>query len=173
MSGVERWPGSRLKLPPNFVPDKKIFYYLSVSGICNPNRFAPQEDHLITLGSGRRGDDIVNSDQSTVFRQDKSRPLLLLLSKLHVYLLDLPAREMLFNVQVKADKSKCQPDRLFVINEILRRICINNVLMDKGWIAMRQRIVLKFFVCLLICLHNLPIRTGPSLSGADNKRQTM
>ena len=59
----------------------------------------------------------------------------------HMCQLNLPAGKLFLDVQVEAYKRKGQFDRLVTFGNGLRAKSIDDVLMNKRWIAVRERVV--------------------------------
>jgi hypothetical protein len=62
--------------------------------------------------------------------------------------LDLPPRQFSFDVQVEANECERQRDRFGMSIGVLRGECIDDVLMDKGWITTLERVAAQRIVAL-------------------------
>ena len=54
------------------------------------------------------------------------------------------------NVQIETDEGESQTNRFCLFVGMLRRVGIDDVLMDKRWIAVSQRVTSKLIVKFLI-----------------------
>lgn len=77
-------------------------------------------------------------------------------------LLHLLAGKLLFNVQVNSNQRERQLNRVVVLIRMLSSRCVDNVLMDKTWIQLRQCVATEPVIrCLGIIDEGfaLPVRT--------------
>ncbi len=74
-------------------------------------------------------------------------------AELHVDPLHLLAGEVLLHSQIEPDQSERNRDRLGGCASVLRRVRVDQQLVDKCWIGMRQRVVRQLVVQFLIVRH--------------------
>jgi hypothetical protein len=80
------------------------------------------------------------------------RPLSFSTPKLHVYFLDLAARKLSFNSEIKANQTEDNADRLAIVARRLHAERIDNVLQDKPGAA--HRIDIDLIVRSMRHIHN-------------------
>jgi len=112
-------------------------YGLTIGAESRPNRFAPIVDRQVTLRSGRCCQDIGDGDGAPVFGQMDRRPFSFCAAKLHVHFLDLAARKLFFNVEIKANQPEHKADRLALVVVGLHGEGVHDVLQDESRAAHR------------------------------------
>jgi hypothetical protein len=65
-----------------------------------------------------------------------------------VYELYLAARAPLFHSKIQSDERECDGDRLGALVGLLRRKCIDDVLVNECGITVRQRVSAQFIICV-------------------------
>jgi hypothetical protein len=85
-----------------------------------------------------------------LFWQLRAEPLLTALSKPHMKLLHLSARSIFLHMQIQTKQGGHNCDWLGTLIGMLSRVRINNILVDKPRISMRQRVVQEFVIEVLI-----------------------
>lgn len=118
-----------------------------------PNGNAPLMNHSIALRSCRRSDHLADSDSASSLWKRKDWPRLLVTREFHMCQLDLLAGKVFLDVQVEADQRKGQFDRLVTFGDGLRAKGIDDVLMNKRRIAVRERVITQLIVSVMIYIH--------------------
>ena len=105
-----------------------------------PDGNAPLMNHSIALRPRRCSHHLADSDFTSGSWERTNWPRLLVAREFHMCQLDLPAGKLFLDVQVEADQRKGQFDRLVSFGAGLRAKGIDDVLMNKRWIAERERV---------------------------------
>ena len=112
-------------------------YGLAIGAESSPHGAAPIIDRQVTLRSGRCCQHIGNGDGALVLGQVDRRPFSFCAPKFHVHSLDLAARKLLFNLEIKANQAEHNADRLALVVVGLHGEGVNDVLQDEPRAAHR------------------------------------
>jgi hypothetical protein len=67
-----------------------------------------------------------------------------------MHFLDLPAGKVFLDEQIEAHERKGERDRFRLIIRVLCGECVHDVLMNKRWTAMRERVAAQLIICILL-----------------------
>jgi hypothetical protein len=90
-------------------------YGLAIGAEGRPHRAAPIFDRQVTFRSGRCCQHIGDGDGAPILGQMDRGPFSFCAAKLHVHFLDLAARKLFFNVEIKANQAEHNADRLALV----------------------------------------------------------
>ena len=124
---------------------------LSVATESSPYRSTPIVDCQVTFRPRRCRQHIDDRHGAPIHGQIYRRPLSFSTSKLHVCFLDLTARKMLFNAEIKANQTEYNTDRLAGVVRGLNGESIHHVLQDKSGAA--HRVGVHLIVCSTLGVH--------------------
>ena len=85
-----------------------------------------------------------------------------------MHALHLASRKASFEVEVQTDQGKRQRDRLCLLIRPLRGPCIHDVLVDEGWMTVRERIALQLLVRVLEGLGGVQDRYRGAIASTRN-----
>lgn len=113
-------------------------------------------DGLVSLGTGRVGENVGYGDGASVGGLREGRPVFALIGQANVGSLHFFARAAALHAKIEANEGEGELDRLGGLVRVLDGVGVDDVLMDERGIRVRQRVVGELVV-LFLMIHAMPL----------------